>query len=896
MYYLIDEDRKIIVGWSAKCGCSHIKRISYYLMTDSENHTIHTPNDLQQLPKRMEEYTAILFIRNPYKRLVSGFLDKYSTHGDYRYMWTHDSITFRLFVNELQNENWEMIEHHHFSPQTTECFDEIAILQSKSLKIVDIENIDYSYLESLYDKQIPESVISQKFGHERPMFDSDLKHIACDLEINKYENKNVKLHHLYDDNITRTVSKIYKSDLIFFKKHGFDYESDHLNVMRNNIVSVDSFDVFDTLLARTVKFPTDIFGLIEYSFPYKNFKELRIKAERQSNFTFDNIYHQFKLLTNETDETIELLKTYEFDTEIKNTIPIKSNILKMQNGDICVSDMYLSKDAILQLLRVHGINVNIKMYASPFGKSSGHMWETLQKKYNIISHTGDNYHSDVVMAKNYNIPGVYTQIHRFSALESRLIEVDAELCTVFRTFRLSNPYGEGTPEYDIYDNQAQYNMPILLFICRQLSNILKTENRTKVLFFSRDGFLIMKLFQKLYPQYESIYMYSSRIVNNNYNKDYVHYLKTVYSKDDCLMFDINGSFTGGRNIFMAEFGHLPRLFLFSMWDKQLHHDGITYIVERTDKLEDFNFAPTGSLFNFKYNTPYFLPSEFDPRFVNVAIQAVDDFVTFATDIRLNTITHSTIFDNIGFWISYYNDVIMRVDTKLNHDVHHCAYTLTELANKYNSDKGSSYKCAHHYTKYYQEIISDLLRFRNTTNNFDLLEIGLNRDNSDSIPSLLMWNDYFRGYVNITGFDINEDFLKFNNSHPNITIIQGDQSLQSEIDRLKYKTYDLIIDDGWHASKHQQISFKLLWSAVKPGGMYVVENLHYQPEFEPSSTIKTKQLFENWQNGRWITSEWIDLLDIHRITPEIASIQFSDSNSIHYDTLVLKNAFVCIKKK
>ena len=79
-----------------------------------------------------------------------------------------------------------------------------------------IENIDYSYLESLYDKQIPESVISQKFGHERPMFDSDLKHIACDLEINKYENKNVKLHHLYDDNITRTVYKIYKTDLIFF--------------------------------------------------------------------------------------------------------------------------------------------------------------------------------------------------------------------------------------------------------------------------------------------------------------------------------------------------------------------------------------------------------------------------------------------------------------------------------------------------------------------------------------------------------------------------------------------------------------------------------------------------------------------------------------------------------
>jgi hypothetical protein len=885
------------VGWSAKCGCSHIKHIWYYLKTSSENpDIIHGDQDSAFLPDNISEYNTILIIRNPYKRLVSGFSDKWPDTVIHRH-WKFKEITFRLFVNKLRKKDYYFIDYHHFMPQTDGPFDETILAASKSLKLFDIENIDYSYIEGLFDKKITDSVLHRKFGHESPIFNSNFNHDVCDLETKLYANKNVRIQYFYDNDIARSVTEIYKNDLIFFKKYGFDYETDYLKTMHKKSISVDSFDVFDTLLARTVRLPTDIFGLIEDSFPYKNFKELRIKSERQSNFTFDNIYHQFKLLTNETDETIELLKKYELTTEMNNTIPIKSNILKMQNGDICVSDMYLCQEDILKLLRFHNINANIKMYVSPFGKSSGHMWETLQKTHYINSHTGDNYHSDIVMAKKYNIHGIYTQIHRFTALESRLIEVDFDLCKMFRTFRLSNTYEECAIEYNVYDNQAQYNIPILLFICRQLSNILTSENRTKVLFFSRDGFLIMKLFMKLYPQYESIYTYSSRIINNNYTDDYVEYLKSIYSKDDCLMFDINGSFTSGRHLFMSKFGHLPRLFVFSFWDKNLYYDGVTHIVERSEKLEDFNYAPTGTLVDFKNNTPYFLPSEFDPALVNVAIQTVEDFVDFVTENRLNEIKNATIFDNTEFWVSYYYDVILRANAKLTHVVHHSTRTLTVLANKYNSDKGNVYKCAHHYTLYYQQIISDLLRdYSPTHHRIELLEIGLNRDDTASIPSLLMWNEYFHGRVNITGFDINRDFLKFNNVYPNIQIIQGDQSLQSEVARLKNKTYDIIIDDGWHASKHQQISFKSLWSAVKSGGFYVIENLHFQPEAEPSSTIKTKQLFENWKDGKWITTEWIDLSDMNAIIPEIESIQFSDSNSKNFNPVILKNAFLYIKKK
>ena len=41
MLFITDEINKVIFGWSAKSGCSHIKKIFWYLKTGNENHQIH---------------------------------------------------------------------------------------------------------------------------------------------------------------------------------------------------------------------------------------------------------------------------------------------------------------------------------------------------------------------------------------------------------------------------------------------------------------------------------------------------------------------------------------------------------------------------------------------------------------------------------------------------------------------------------------------------------------------------------------------------------------------------------------------------------------------------------------------------------------------------------------
>ena len=40
MHFLVDTNKQIIFGWSAKCGCSHIKEIYWFLQTDNLNNLI----------------------------------------------------------------------------------------------------------------------------------------------------------------------------------------------------------------------------------------------------------------------------------------------------------------------------------------------------------------------------------------------------------------------------------------------------------------------------------------------------------------------------------------------------------------------------------------------------------------------------------------------------------------------------------------------------------------------------------------------------------------------------------------------------------------------------------------------------------------------------------------
>jgi hypothetical protein len=225
MYFLLDTDKQIIFCWSAKCGCSHIKNVFWFLKTDKLDNPIHTQNDFNNLPSDIEKYTTIIFTRNPYKRIISGFLDKYSKHGEYRHLWKESFLSFSQFVDKLTQCDWKTIEFHHFTPQTTEAFDK-KILLSKNIKFYDITNIDYKYIEKIYNKKIPDCVINKKYGHERILHikkNCYYDKYIYDLNIDDYIDYNIDIKYFYNKEIREKVFKFYINDFLFFKENGIDY-------------------------------------------------------------------------------------------------------------------------------------------------------------------------------------------------------------------------------------------------------------------------------------------------------------------------------------------------------------------------------------------------------------------------------------------------------------------------------------------------------------------------------------------------------------------------------------------------------------------------------------------------------------------------------------------------
>ena len=226
MYFFIDDEKKIIFGWSAKCGCSHIKNIFWFLTTNNIPDNIHNDSSYNSLQKidDIENYTTIIIIRNPYKRIISGFLQKYRDI-EYRQRWTLPTLSFSLFVDELEKKEWIMMDKHHFTPQTSEEFDN-KIFLSKNIKFYDIENIDYEYIENLYNKEIPEWVINKKEGHERSinikrdiLFEKPL----FDLYIDEFIDCIFDIKYLYNQEIKEKIFNFYKTDFMLFKENGFDY-------------------------------------------------------------------------------------------------------------------------------------------------------------------------------------------------------------------------------------------------------------------------------------------------------------------------------------------------------------------------------------------------------------------------------------------------------------------------------------------------------------------------------------------------------------------------------------------------------------------------------------------------------------------------------------------------
>jgi hypothetical protein len=136
-------------------------------------------------------------------------------------------------------------------------------------------------------------------------------------------------------------------------------------------------------------------------------------------------------------------------------------------------------------------------------------------------------------------------------------------------------------------------------------------------------------------------------------------------------------------------------------------------------------------------------------------------------------------------------------------------TLTEAAR--NTDKGPS---LHHYTEVYERFLFDLKDAP-----VKIFEIGVAQGGS-----LEMWQEYFPK-ATITAIDI-EPKTKYDTARVKTFVAdQANREALKKVTDAAGKDFDILLDDGGHTMEQQQVSLGMLFPYVKPGGYYILEDVH-----------------------------------------------------------------------
>ena len=314
---------------------------------------------------------------------------------------------------------------------------------------------------------------------------------------------------------------------------------------------VVSFDVFDTLIHRSVYRPTDVFAVIaaqlrhsEFGLLYPdiahNFAVKRIEAESEArarlmaiNDTYevrlDEIYAVLSEHLQLTEAQCHYLQNLELERELQlcHPNPVMQALFPLagQNGRqiVLCSDMYLPSAFIEKLLTQCG-------YAKPYtllvsgeqrkSKHEGSLFTEVQYRFSVqphdVIHFGDNPHSDVRMAQQTGVkPELFDYLlHRIEPqlrMPVAYIEKDNPIHALTvggirqRLMMQSSDFWE--------DIGLQVFGPLFLGKILWITQLARQNRIERMLFFARDAYLLHQIFARysaLLPGIELKYCYFSR--------------------------------------------------------------------------------------------------------------------------------------------------------------------------------------------------------------------------------------------------------------------------------------------------------------------------------------------------------------------------------------------------
>lgn len=293
---------------------------------------------------------------------------------------------------------------------------------------------------------------------------------------------------------------------------------------------VISFDVFDTLILRPFDNPTSVFFLLGEIHKCPGFKRYRVLAEKlarqealektgSNEVTLYDIYSKMqRFVILDVERAVEL----EIETELNLVFanPYMKNVFSQAKNlgktIIAVSDMYLPHDVIEKMLSKSGYEGFDKIFVSnEYGKSkrSGELYDIV-KQYcgdnKKILHIGDNFAVDKTSAERMGIETDFYKNVNSIGNKYRAFEMTSLIGSAYRGIvnaKLHNGEGCYSPFYEYGYAYAGF---LALGYCNFIHEYASSHNIDKILFLSRDGYILKKVYDSLYGSDKTSYVYWSR--------------------------------------------------------------------------------------------------------------------------------------------------------------------------------------------------------------------------------------------------------------------------------------------------------------------------------------------------------------------------------------------------
>ena len=275
-----------------------------------------------------------------------------------------------------------------------------------------------------------------------------------------------------------------------------------------------SFDIYDTLVFRSYKDANCLYEDIEKiairkSSVFKGFARKRVNAEimaRKDNYPFDVSLNYIYTFLDYTEEEKDYVQVIEKNLEINCTIPNKVMIdflnkcIELNKKVIIITDMFLDRGTLAAILNKNGVSF-YKMYISSengYTKRIGTLFQYVLHDLNIrpnqLVHYGDDIINDIVMAKKSGVLGIERYKKNFNT-SARLYGYQGSICSDF----FSRYYDQYDFEEDIFRVAFMLLGPFLKEYCKWINRKAIDNSIDVIVFVSREGYLIKKVYDQMYP-------------------------------------------------------------------------------------------------------------------------------------------------------------------------------------------------------------------------------------------------------------------------------------------------------------------------------------------------------------------------------------------------------------